>query len=35
MLGDCNAFCASFFTFGDVIVAGALAIARFYVEGMS
>ena len=35
ILGDFNAFCASFLTFGDVIAAGALAIARFYVEHMS
>jgi len=32
MLGDFNAFCASFLILGDVIAAGALAIAQFYVE---
>jgi hypothetical protein len=31
MLGDFNAFCASFLTLGDVIAAVALAIAQFYV----
>lgn len=30
MLGDFNAFCASFLTLGDVITAGALAISQFY-----
>ena len=33
MLGDFNAFCASFLILDDVIAAGALAIAQFYVEG--
>jgi hypothetical protein len=31
MLGDLTAFAASFFIFGDVIAAGALGIAQFYV----
>jgi hypothetical protein len=31
MLGDFNAFCASFLTLGDVIAAGALAIPQVYV----
>lgn len=31
MLGDLIAFCASFLIFGDVIDAGALGIAQFYV----
>jgi len=30
MLGDFNAFCASFLNLGDVIAAGALAIPQFY-----
>ena len=34
MLGDFNAFCASFLTLGDVIAAGALAIIQFYVAGI-
>jgi hypothetical protein len=31
MLGDLTAFAASFLIFGDVIAAGALGIAQFYV----